>query len=217
MGKSGVRHMGEMGGWAKNTNTSWTRPRRNAVGASTGRPLRRSGSAARLPMARARATPGVWQKRPIRVPGVAKLAAWCDTATSHVAASWQPAACAAPCTAAMTGAGAARMVDMRCEQSEKTRAASARSRVASSRRSWPLQKAAPAAAITTARVRPGGSAATNSRVVVRVRMSSLLSAFRASGRFSVSVRMRELASCDASSTGRSTDGRIWSFRGCWKT
>ena len=51
------------------------------------------------------ATIGVEQKRPMLTPGVAKLAFSAATARSQVATSWQPAAVAVPCTAAITGFG----------------------------------------------------------------------------------------------------------------
>ena len=51
------------------------------------------------------ATIGVEQNRPILTPGVANLAAREATARSQLATSWQPAAVAVACTAAMTGCG----------------------------------------------------------------------------------------------------------------
>ena len=51
------------------------------------------------------ATIGVEQNRPISTPGVANLAAEEATARSQLATSWQPAALAMPCTAAITGCG----------------------------------------------------------------------------------------------------------------
>src|SRR5262245_25099421 len=51
------------------------------------------------------ATIGVEQNNPILTPGVAKLASSAATAKSHEATSWQPAAVAVPCTAAITGFG----------------------------------------------------------------------------------------------------------------
>ena len=47
-------------------------------------------------IARATATPGVEQKRPMRRPGVANCALLPAIVTSHVAASWHPAAVARP-------------------------------------------------------------------------------------------------------------------------
>ena len=51
------------------------------------------------------ATIGVEQNRPISTPGVAKPALVEATARSQLATSWQPAADATPCTAAITGCG----------------------------------------------------------------------------------------------------------------
>src|ERR1700746_3163676 len=51
------------------------------------------------------ATMGVEQNRPILTPGVANLAARDATARSQLATSWQPAAVAVACTAAITGCG----------------------------------------------------------------------------------------------------------------
>ena len=53
------------------------------------------------------ATIGVEQNRPISTPGVAKPASVEATARSQLATSWQPAAVATPCTAAITGCGRA--------------------------------------------------------------------------------------------------------------
>ena len=63
-------------------------------------------SRARLrPMLRLTATMGVEQKSPILTPGVAKRPSREAIARSQVATSWQPAAVAMPCTAAITGWG----------------------------------------------------------------------------------------------------------------
>ena len=51
------------------------------------------------------ATICVEQKRPILTPGVQNVASSAATARSQVATSWQPAAVAVPCTAAITGFG----------------------------------------------------------------------------------------------------------------
>ena len=51
------------------------------------------------------ATIGVEQNRPMLTPGVANFAALDATARSQLATSWQPAALAGPCTAAITGFG----------------------------------------------------------------------------------------------------------------
>ena len=51
------------------------------------------------------ATIGVEQNRPMSTPGVAKLRRGRATARSQLATSWQPAAVAMPCTAAITGWG----------------------------------------------------------------------------------------------------------------
>ena len=51
------------------------------------------------------ATIGVEQNRPMLTPGVANFAACDATARSQLATSWQPAAVAVACTAAMTGCG----------------------------------------------------------------------------------------------------------------
>ncbi len=51
------------------------------------------------------ATIGVEQNRPMSTPGVANLAAVEAIARSQLATSWQPAALAMPCTAAITGCG----------------------------------------------------------------------------------------------------------------
>src|SRR5213593_1971312 len=54
---------------------------------------------------RATATPGVEQKSPYLIPDVAKRQSSLAIARSHVATSWQPAAVATPCGAAITGTG----------------------------------------------------------------------------------------------------------------
>ncbi len=54
---------------------------------------------------RDKATIGVEQNKPMSTPGVANFAAREATARSQLATSWQPAALAAPWTAAMTGCG----------------------------------------------------------------------------------------------------------------
>ena len=51
------------------------------------------------------ATIGVEQNRPMLTPGVQNVASSTATARSQVATSWQPAAVAVPCTAAITGFG----------------------------------------------------------------------------------------------------------------
>ena len=51
------------------------------------------------------ATIGVEQNSPISTPGVTNLAAEDAIARSQLATSWQPAALAVPCTAAITGCG----------------------------------------------------------------------------------------------------------------
>ncbi len=51
------------------------------------------------------ATIGVEQNRPMLTPGVANFASSAATARSQVATSWQPAAVAVACTAAMNGFG----------------------------------------------------------------------------------------------------------------
>ena len=53
--------------------------------------------------ARAKATAGVEQNKPISTPGVQKRASSAATAKSQLATNWQPAAVATPCTAAITG------------------------------------------------------------------------------------------------------------------
>ncbi len=53
------------------------------------------------------ATIGVEQNRPMSTPGVAKPALVEAMARSQLATSWQPAAEATPCTAAITGWGRA--------------------------------------------------------------------------------------------------------------
>ena len=50
-----------------------------------------------------RATMGVEQNRPILTPGVANFAEFEETAKSHEATNWQPAAVAIPLTSAITG------------------------------------------------------------------------------------------------------------------
>ncbi len=78
---------------------------------------------------------GVEQKRPILTPGVAKLASSEATARSQVATSWQPAAVATPCTAAITGWGMRWMVSIMRVQTSKTSCSSSRLRPISSFRS----------------------------------------------------------------------------------
>ncbi len=78
--------------------TRLTRPMRNASAASTGSPSSSISMAALRGTARASATIGVEQNRPILTPGVAKRASPVQTARSQVATSWQPAAVAMPCT-----------------------------------------------------------------------------------------------------------------------
>ena len=51
------------------------------------------------------ATIGVEQNSPMLTPGVQNVASSAATARSQVATSWQPAASAVPCTAAITGFG----------------------------------------------------------------------------------------------------------------
>ncbi len=51
------------------------------------------------------ATIGVEQNRPISTPGVENRGGLEATARSQLATSWQPAALATPCTAAITGCG----------------------------------------------------------------------------------------------------------------
>ena len=57
---------------------------------------------------RVSATIGVEQNSPMLTPGVQNSASSDATARSQVATSWQPAAEAVPCTAAITGLGHAR-------------------------------------------------------------------------------------------------------------
>ena len=63
---------------------------------------------------RVSATIGVEQNSPILTPGVQNPAASEATARSQLATSWQPAAVAGPCTAAMTGCGR-RTIDIMSE------------------------------------------------------------------------------------------------------
>lgn len=51
------------------------------------------------------ATPGVEQKSPTLIPGVAKVDFSVATAMSQLATSWHPAAVATPFTIAITGTG----------------------------------------------------------------------------------------------------------------
>src|SRR5579883_2919221 len=85
--------------------TRLTRPSARAVPASINSPVNSISIAALRPTARASATIGVEQNRPILTPGVAKRASSAAMARSQVATSWQPAAVATPCTSAMTGFG----------------------------------------------------------------------------------------------------------------
>ena len=72
--------------------------------------------------ARASATAGVEQKRPMCTPGVAKRALSLATARSHVATSWQPAAVAMPSTSAIVGTASPAMSRMAREHSPKSSA-----------------------------------------------------------------------------------------------
>mmetsp|Transcript_96543 Transcript_96543/g.155763 ORF Transcript_96543/g.155763 Transcript_96543/m.155763 type:complete len:228 (+) Transcript_96543:302-985(+) len=70
--------------------------------------------------ARARATPGVVQNRPILTPGVENVAVSAATARSHAATSWQPPAVARPPTSAITGKRACRIANIKLEHRLKT-------------------------------------------------------------------------------------------------
>src|SRR5262245_19676894 len=137
------------------------------------------------PTTRATSTIGVVQKRPMRTPGVAKSAPSEATARSQAATSWHPAAVATPCTRATTGCGMSWRVSMSSEHAANTSTYSSSSRPTSSRRSWPAQKAGPAAPKTSART--DGSPASSSSAAVSSRISSSDSGFRRSGRFSTRV------------------------------
>jgi hypothetical protein len=78
---------------------------RAASSAEIASPVNNSSIACLGAMFRESATMGVEQNSPIFTPGVAKRAAEEAIARSQLATSWQPAAKAGPCTAAMTGCG----------------------------------------------------------------------------------------------------------------
>src|SRR6185436_7952802 len=94
---------------------------------------------------RVNATMGVEQNSPMLTPGVQNEAFSDATARSHVATSWQPAADAVPCTAAITGFGQCRIACITVEHSRmrlsvKARPPSASVRWAvSSFRLWPAE------------------------------------------------------------------------------
>src|ERR1700674_1163067 len=134
---------------------------------------------------------GVEQKRPMLTPGVANFAAVAASARSQVATSWQPAAVAVPCTAAMTGLGQATIACIMAEQrvivsSKKAmpRSASARWAV-SSLRSWPAENTGPAAASTMADTLRSLPSSRNAMCSAAMVASDRL--LRLSGRLSVST------------------------------
>ena len=142
-------------------------------------------------------------------PGVANFALCAATARSQVATSWQPAAVAVPCTAAMTGLGQATIACIMAEQrvivsSKKAtpRSASARWAV-SSFRSWPAENTGPAAASTMAAT--WRSVASPSMATCSSAMVLSDSALRLSGRLSVSTTTpgcgRSTRRADASFSG----------------
>jgi len=85
--------------------TRLTKPQSAAVRASMASPVSSISSARLRESTRLTATIGVEQNKPMRTPGVAKVAASEAMAKSQVATNWQPAAVAMPCTSAMTGCG----------------------------------------------------------------------------------------------------------------
>ncbi len=80
-------------------------PMRAASSADTMSPVSSISIAALRATLRESATIGVEQNRPMSTPGVANLADGEASARSQLATSWQPAALATPCTAAITGCG----------------------------------------------------------------------------------------------------------------
>ena len=96
-------------------------------------------------IARESATAGVEQNNPILIPGVAKLASSAATIRSQVAANWQPAAVAIPCTSAITGNDSPRIICIACVHSANNDSRSASVASTISRRSCPALKAGPSA------------------------------------------------------------------------
>jgi hypothetical protein len=163
--------------------TRLTRPHSAAVAASIASPVSSICMARLRPMARVKATIGVVQKRPMFTPGVAKRASSLATTRSQVAASWQPAAVAMPCTCAITGCGIAWIAVISSTQRSNTRRYVATSRSISSRRSCPAQNAGPLPDRITARVSRRSPAARTAAMSSPMWASE--SALRRSGRFMV--------------------------------
>ena len=145
-------------------------------------------SARLRPIARLTATMGVEQNSPIRTPGVPKTAVDAATARSQVATSWHPAATAVPCTAAITGWGTSWTAVIISVQTANTSRSSSRVRPTISRRSWPAEKAGPAARTTIAPT--SGVAASSRSSAVKTVIVATDSGLRCAGRSSVSTPTR---------------------------
>ena len=100
------------------------------------------------PTLRATGTAGVWQNQPPWPPGSAKLADSAATARSQLATSWQPAAVAMAWTRAITTCGTSWIVRITDVQSRSRSRTPARSRAATSAKSWPAENALPSAPST---------------------------------------------------------------------
>src|SRR5262249_34286865 len=183
--------------------TRLMRPMRCASSAPTRSPVKSISMACLRATLRESATIGVEQNRPILTPGVAKWAADEATARSQLATSWQPAAVATPCTAAITGCGrrticciAELQALMTCVKKARPPSGSARCAV-SSLRSCPAENAGPSAAITTPRTDLSAAMAVRASASAPIKASDRL--LRAAGRFR--VRIASGPSISRSSTG----------------
>mmetsp|Transcript_46865 Transcript_46865/g.100925 ORF Transcript_46865/g.100925 Transcript_46865/m.100925 type:complete len:218 (+) Transcript_46865:1160-1813(+) len=98
--------------------TRLARPAARACSAVRSRPVKSMSAAVFRFAALVTATEGVPQKKPILTPGVPNRAPGAATTMSQLAANWQPAAKAHPCTAATVGTGHRTTIFITSEQSK---------------------------------------------------------------------------------------------------
>ena len=163
--------------------TRLTRPRPRAASAPMGSPVKSSSFVAAAPMVSTSfQVSATGTASPMRASGIAKRALSAATRRSQCNASSQPPAIASPCTAASVGCGQRSRTSRACSRVCVSTAPPARW-AASSARSSPAQKAAPAPRTTMTRT--AGAAAARSTAARRSAIMAVVSALRLAGRFRV--------------------------------